>query len=98
MNDVFIRSLEKGALYFKLPKDRWGTQLKELSWLGIVTKINADSDRINRGIDPITGEVDKSEANYAVSGEEGNVFTPGKYSYENLKASRHRYQIDSNVG
>jgi|GEM_PF-1385463 len=85
-NWPLIDALEVAALKYKLANGEWSAQDREaLSWLGIITKTNYESDRQY-------GKEDEPIGYYAVSGEENNVFTPGVSAYEPLTTKQITWQ------
>ncbi len=85
-NWPLIDALEAGAAKHRLAETEWlPIDRESLSWLGIITKINHESDKVyGRRAEPI--------GFYAVSGEENNVYTPGVSAYEPLTAKQIPWQ------
>lgn len=67
----FLQALERGANLWNKPASTWTAKDRsELSWLGIITAMNATIDKV-----PVK---DGPNAFYLVSGEQKNLFAPGR--------------------
>ncbi|MBF0313404.1 MAG: hypothetical protein HQK52_08305 [Oligoflexia bacterium] len=63
-----IKTLEVAAKIYQTPPSLWSKKIKQdLSWYGIITRIN---------------DLDTADAYYLVSGEQNNDYQPGKKSFE----------------
>ncbi|MBF0359442.1 MAG: hypothetical protein HQK49_00430 [Oligoflexia bacterium] len=79
----FIKTFELAAINYKIPSEKWSKKLlKELSWYDIISRIN---------------KLDNANANYMVSGEQGNDYKPGKEVYISQKNSGDNTRILSDI-